>query len=202
MMDCRKLQSEMDTILDGSQGQQALAEAREHLSRCPACQAHVADVRILQRALTPTETSGMPAATRQRLLRNRRGPAMTALAGAAAGIVLATAVVLLWPTADHTTSEVATVDDGDWRTSTVQLEFRSERALSGVRFSLELPEGAELEGHPGRRSLSWEDDLDQGANRLRLPLILTDQPDGELVARLEHDGRSREFRLSADELPR
>ena len=201
-MDCRTLQSDLDAILDGSRGQTALAEAREHLSQCRVCRAHVADVRALQRALAAGERPGMPAATRQRLLRSRSVTAATGAAGVAAGVVLAAVVALLWPGTDHPGEEVARVDDSDWRTTTVQMEFRSERALSGVRFSLELPDGTELEGHPGRRSLTWEDDLDQGTNRLRIPLILTNDPGGELVARLEHDGRSRELRLSADDLGR
>ena len=201
-MDCQTLQSDLDAILDGSRGQALLAEAREHLGQCPACRAHVADVRALQRALATGDRSGMPAATRQRLLRSQRAPVLTGVAGAAAGVALAIAVVALWPAAEQPGSgaEIATVDDSEWRTTTVQMEFRSERALSGVRFSLELPDGTELESHPGQRRLSWEDDLEAGANRLRIPLILTNEPGGELVARLEHDGRSRELRLSTDEL--
>ncbi|QIT56713.1 hypothetical protein HC341_16840 [Aquisalimonas sp. 2447] len=201
-MDCQTLQSDLDAILDGNRGQALLAEVREHLGQCPACRAHVADVRALQRALADGDRSGMPAATRQRLLRSRHVTAFTGAAGVAAGVVLAVVVTLLWPGTDHPGEEVARVDDSDWRTTTVQMEFRTERALSGVRFSLELPEGTELEGHPGQRRLSWEDDLEAGANRLRIPLILTNEPGGELVARLEHDGRSRELRLAADELPR
>ncbi len=201
-MDCRTLQTDLDAILDGSRGQATLTGARTHLNQCAACRAHVADVRTLQRALATGELGGMPADVRQRLLRNRHTPVLTGVAGVAAGVVLAAVVVLLWPDADSPGDQVVAVDDGDWQTTTVQLDFRSERALTGVRFSLELPDGTEVKGHPGQRVLSWEDDLDQGANRLRIPLVLTNEPGGELVARLEHDGRSRELRLTADELPR
>lgn len=199
-MDCRRLQTDLDAILDGSRGQTPLAEAQEHLGQCEACRSHVADVRALQRSLAAGERPGMPAATRRRLLHSRHVSTVTGAAGVAAGVVLAVVVTLLWPGTDQPGEEVAPVDDSDWRTTTVRMEFRSERALSGVRFSLELPDGTELEGHPGQRSLTWEDDLDQGTNRLRIPLILTNDPGGELVARLEHDGRSRELRLSADDL--
>lgn len=202
MMDCRTLQGDMDAILDGSRGRAALREAREHLSHCPACRAHVADVRALQRALGTGDHTGMPAAARRRLLRGP-GPLRAAgLAGAAAAAVLAVAVFLLRPGDEPAGPGLATVDDTGWRSTTVQLEFRAKEALSGVHISLELPEGTQVEGHPGRRRLSWEDDLEPGANRLRIPLIVTGEPGGELVARLEHQGRSRELRVAPDELIR
>jgi hypothetical protein len=77
----------------------------------------------------------------------------------------------------------------------VNFVFASARPLERATLTIELPEGIELAGFPGKRAITWETSLDAGKNRLPLTLIATRATDGIVVARLEHDARSKTFRL-------
>ena len=81
---------------------------------------------------------------------------------------------------------------------TVNLVFASAAKLDSATLTVILPEGIELSGFPGQREISWETSLDAGKNRLPLKLIALTPTGGELLARLEHNDRDREFRLRVD----
>jgi len=81
---------------------------------------------------------------------------------------------------------------------TVNLVFASAAALDAATLTVTLPDGVELDGFPGQREITWETSLDEGQNLLPLTLIATRGVGGELLARLEHDRRSRTFRLHVD----
>lgn len=197
-MDCRTLQHDLDALLAGEYGEPATQRTHQHLAGCPACRAYATDVQALRRALAADADGRMPTTVRQRLLPHRTPrPALAA----AAAVVMAAGAALVWQQlGEH--SPGATSEPAEWTTATVRLDLQSGNELSNVRFQLELPEGTQLEGHPDRRSLTWHDDLDAGSNQLSIPLILTGELQGELVARLEHEGRTRELRLTPDEITR
>lgn len=75
----------------------------------------------------------------------------------------------------------------------VKLAFRSPRELAGVTIRLQLPQGVELEGHPGLQSLQWRTDLQAGANVLELPLVVRGGDGGVLTATLNHRGSYKAF---------
>jgi hypothetical protein len=77
----------------------------------------------------------------------------------------------------------------------VSFVFASAQPLENATLTIELPDGVELAGFPGQRAISWETSLDAGKNHLPLTLIATRATDGIVVARLEHDTRSKTFRL-------
>jgi hypothetical protein len=81
---------------------------------------------------------------------------------------------------------------------TVNLVFASASALDSAVLTVILPEGIELEGFPGQKEISWETSLAEGKNRLPLKLVALTPHGGELLARLKHNDRDREFRLRVD----
>ncbi len=81
---------------------------------------------------------------------------------------------------------------------TINLVFASATKLDSATLTVVLPEGIELAGFPGQREISWETSLSEGKNRLPLKLIALTPTGGELLARLEHNDRDREFRLRVD----
>ena len=81
---------------------------------------------------------------------------------------------------------------------TINLMFASKTALEGATLTVSLPAGVELAGFPGQREITWETSLDEGKNYLPLELIALTPAGGEVLARLEHDDRSRTFRLRVD----
>jgi hypothetical protein len=78
----------------------------------------------------------------------------------------------------------------------ISLAIDSDRVLQEVTFTIELPEGVELDGYPGQRLLSWQGPLHAGLNRLTLPLLTNHQArEGVLKARIEYAGGGRELVL-------
>jgi hypothetical protein len=81
---------------------------------------------------------------------------------------------------------------------TVNLVFASADALDKATLTVLLPPGIELAGFPGQQEISWETSLAAGKNRLPLKLIALTPAGGEILARLQHNDRDREFRLRVD----
>ena len=81
---------------------------------------------------------------------------------------------------------------------TINLVFASATALDAAVLTVTLPDGIELAGFPGQKEITWETSLVAGKNRLPLKLIALTPAGGELLARLEHNDRDREFRLRVD----
>ena len=81
---------------------------------------------------------------------------------------------------------------------TVNLVFASATALETAMLTVSLPAGVEVAGFPGQREITWETSLAAGKNVLPLTLVALTPAGGELLARLEHDSRSRTFRVRLD----
>ena len=194
-MECRTVQRSLDDYREGTVNADVAAGMAAHLQTCAACRAFARDLHRIHRAVAEAETPPLSAAQRRRLLGGRRPRGIAA--GMAAGLAFAAAATVWLQFGEQATEPQ--VAGTEWQAHTVRLQLESRETLSGVRFTLDLPEGAELQTHPGQRRLEWEDELSAGANRLTIPLILRGQPDGELVARIEHEGRSRELRLPPEQ---
>ncbi|MBT8090082.1 MAG: hypothetical protein KJO01_07725 [Gammaproteobacteria bacterium] len=81
---------------------------------------------------------------------------------------------------------------------TVNLVFASTSALDSALLTITLPVGIELAGFPGQREVAWQTSLKEGKNLLPLKLVAVSPVGGEVLARLEHNDRSRTFRLAID----
>ena len=79
---------------------------------------------------------------------------------------------------------------------TVNLMFASADALDDATLVVQLPAGIEVEGYAGRREIRWSTRMQQGRNVLPLPLLAINGTGGELIARVEHDGKQKTFRLT------
>ena len=203
-MDCREARERIEVQRRGAHVESA-AEVEAHLRRCPACRAYQADVRRIRSLLQAEAVPPMPADLPDRALRRlRQGRGRWGPTSMAACLVLAAGVVLgAWLQPWERTLQVdsgGAPEGGEWRSRVVTLSLDSPRELSSVEFRLVVPPSAEVQGHPGRRTLEWTDDLAEGPNQLRVPLLLRGEADGELVATLTHEGRSRNLRVPLSEL--
>jgi anti-sigma factor RsiW len=81
---------------------------------------------------------------------------------------------------------------------TVNLVFSSATDLDDAVLTVILPAGIEIEGFAGQREITWMTSLQAGKNILPLRLIAMTPHGGELLARLEHDGRDRTFRIRVE----
>lgn len=78
----------------------------------------------------------------------------------------------------------------------VKLAFYSVKALQGAKITIQIPENVALVGYPGQRELSWQVNLVEGDNFLRLPLKAMQAMDGQLVARIEHGSKVKTLRVN------
>lgn len=169
-------------------------------ARCPSCARYDRQMRELVHALgnlplpdRPTRLT--PRSTRSFASRGR------AWATAAAIVVAFGAGILLAPlqTGQHqnmTVVRAEAVQLQPQETKQIQVAVAAPRSMDEVRFTIELPEGIELEGYPGQRVVGWQGRLSQGRNRLTLPVRLTRHADdGELIARIRHEDGGSELRV-------
>ena len=137
--------------------------------------------------------AAMARATRRGAQRRRwawSGIGSAVAAGLAAWVVFA---FLLGPAAE---SPIAGVTLAVAEPQTVNLMFSSELPLENATLTIILPPGVELDRFPGQREVSWETSLAAGKNLLPLQIRATNE--GEILARLSHQDRSRTFRLHID----
>ncbi len=78
----------------------------------------------------------------------------------------------------------------------VKLAFYSAKALQGARIVIRIPDNVALVGYSGQRELSWQANLIEGDNFLRLPLKAIQLMDGQLVARIEHGAKVKTLRVN------
>lgn len=76
---------------------------------------------------------------------------------------------------------------------TVNLLFTSRTELDGVRFTVDLPPGIEMDGKAGVRRISWSAPLAAGDNLLPLTLVARAGGGGQLAAQLQHGGSHKTF---------
>jgi hypothetical protein len=85
---------------------------------------------------------------------------------------------------------------------TVNLLFTSRAQLDGVRFTVDLPAGIEVNGKAGVRRISWSAPLAAGDNLLPLDLVAHAGGGGQLAARLQHGGSHKTFVVDVVIAPR
>ncbi len=76
---------------------------------------------------------------------------------------------------------------------TVNLLFESRAAVTGVEFTLDLPEGIVLRGREAERRLVWHSPLALGNNVLPLELVALGGRGGQMAARLRHADAQKIF---------
>jgi hypothetical protein len=154
----------------------------------PEAQAGFYDEALLRAAETGARR------TRNRWLMTGFGSAI------AAGIAIwiMSGVFMTAPTMPAADAQIPGVTIALAQQQTVNLVFASATKLDSATLTVVLPDGIELAGFPGQREISWETSLNEGKNLLPLKLIAITPTGGELLARLQHNDRDREFRLRVD----
>ena len=165
------------------------------------------EVQALLRALPVPEAEpgfyeqALARATLQGTRQQRNRWVMTGFGGAvAAGLAvwLIGGLLLTEPQLPDAGSNIPQVTMALAAPRTVNLVFSATEAMPDATLTVSLPAGIELAGFPGQSEIRWETSLSEGRNLLPLKLIALTPAGGELLARLEHQDRNREFRLRVD----
>ncbi len=205
-MDCQQIEQLIDSYLDGELDLKQEAEFHAHLDGCNECRQQLQQAEEimagLKRVTVPPMTPGFAEgavrqASSQIKQRPHRGAFIAGFSSAAvAGIALLFVVAGLLPNGNNvntnTLPEVMISVDS---MHTVNLAFDVANSIQNATLNITLPENVEVVGFPGMSQLSWQTSLTQGRNILPLPLKGTANADGELIATVEHDGKTKSIRI-------
>jgi hypothetical protein len=80
----------------------------------------------------------------------------------------------------------------------VDVLIDSDRALTGATIRIAVTGGVALDGFENEHEIRWQADLERGSNLLSLPLVARTTGKGQLVATIEHAGRTRQVIIALD----
>jgi hypothetical protein len=106
--------------------------------------------------------------------------------GAAAAVAL---MLMAWPPLANRDTRGMTLALNEMRNIDVLID--SERALEGATIRILATGSVVLEGFENEREIGWQTHLAQGSNVLSLPVVARSTGAGQLVAVIEHGGRTR-----------
>jgi hypothetical protein len=212
MTECRHFRAQWSRFRFKELDEAEIARLRRHLGNCRQCRSYDRQMQAVVDCLKNLGCSGQydlestragflleNAYQRYRMAaRSRQAMAATLLAGFIGGILFWAAIGGVrnessYPVISHSRTISLPVDG----IKNISLAIDSDRTLAEVTFTVELPDGVELDGYPGQRRLSWQGPLHEGLNRLTLPLLTHRLArEGVLKARIEYAGGGRELVLS------
>ena len=171
-----------------------LQTLRQALRRMPMPEPRAGFVeRALARAAAQqrTEQASLPARLRRFLSR------WETWAGAALGAAAAAAMtfILLRPV-DSTQASRPQLALTLHETRNVDVLIDSERELKGATIRIAATGSIALDGFDDERHIDWQADLERGSNLLSLPVVARTAGNGELVAVIEHQGRTQRVAIA------
>lgn len=159
------------------------------LRRMPTPEPRVGFVeRALARAAVPQRVAQASLPARLRRFMSR----WETWAGAALGAAATAAVtfMLLRPV-DSTVGPQPRLALTLHETRNVDVLIDSERELKGATIRIAATGSIALDGFDDEQHVDWQADLERGSNLLSLPVVARTAGKGQLVAVIEHDGRTR-----------
>lgn len=177
----------------------------QHAQQCQHCAAYHRQMQAMLKALNSLPAPGpTPAGLNERLFANagagrpqKRYDTARRLSIAASVLVVVLGAVLLNPWAPDDARQGATqvllsVD----RPKNVHVVFDAEDKVRNVEYTIELPDGVEVDGYPGLEVLRWTGELQAGRNGLTLPLVgRRIGTNGVLKARIRYRDVQRELNI-------
>jgi hypothetical protein len=118
--------------------------------------------------------------------------------GAAAAVLVT--IAMLRPQVQDTAAAAVTLAVNEARHIDVVID--SERTLEDATIRLATTGAVQLEGFENEREVEWQARLERGRNVLSLPVVAREAGPAELVAVVEHDGRSRRIAVHLIVKPR
>jgi hypothetical protein len=155
---------------------------RQALKRLPAPEPRS---EFIDRAFAAATRQAPPSRSRMGHLVSRWETWIGAGVGAAVAVVL---MLALWPPLNHRERGI-TLALNEMRD--IDVMIASERALDGAIIRIMALGSVVLDGFENEREIDWQTHLDPGSNVLSLPVVARSTGAGQLVAVIEHEGRTR-----------
>lgn len=198
-MKCEFVADKMTMLAAGDLPEDEHRSCMNHIATCEDCSDAFQGAIAMQtmRAL-PAESA--PAGMFERVMSHTSEQAGTGqrfwlgagFGGAIAASLLAVAFALGMLTIPEE-PEVAEFYVSMEESRSMHVAIEADRPLENARISILLSGDVQINGAGDRRELSWTDDLDEGINKLTLPLIAIGADGGQMVVRLDHPDSEQLF---------
>lgn len=146
--------------------------------------------RVLARAIS-SDAAAARATLWPHRLRHFASRWETWLGATLGGAVAATLTLILLRPGDPTEAPATAIALALHEARDVDVLIDSERALQGATIRIAVSGAIALDGFEDQREIGWQASLERGNNLLSLPVVARSAGAGQLVAIIEHDGRSR-----------
>jgi len=161
---------------------------RQALERLPAPEPRP---EFIDRAFAAAARQAAPSRSRLAHLVSRWETWVGVVVGAAAAAAL---MLLVWPPLLSREARGITLALNEMRDIDVLID--SERALDGATIHILATGSVVLDGFENEREIDWQTHLAQGSNVLSLPVVARSTGAGQLVAVIEHGGRTRRVTIN------
>ena len=208
-MDCKQTESLLDDYLDEHLESDTHQVISAHIAGCTHCSQMVNDARRLRSTLrrlpAPSLRPGFAeqafakareAQQQPRQRFNRRFNLQQKMTAGALAAGFAVWMITAPFIGNHNSDngmpvQFVSVDE----VKTISVAMNAQKELHNVTLTLVLPEGIEVDGYNGQREITWNTNLVAGVNLLPLPIRALNAGSGTLIARISHDGQSRQLRV-------
>lgn len=152
---------------------------------------------FVDRALANATRAGRkPAASRLSGLRHLATRWETWIGAALGGAVAATLTLLLVRPLDPATPDAGAITLALHEARAIDVLIDSERSLDDATIRIVATGSVMLDGFDNEREIDWQTSLERGSNLLSLPVVARSAGKGQLVAVIEHGGRTRRVTIN------
>lgn len=197
-MSCKHYTETTDDFLDGLLSARHAGTVQDHLASCGNCREIFGRERKLRHVLrdfpVPVPSEKIvdriltEAVNRGRQTERRR---MTAFAGGAIAASLVFWAIIFTPFGNTLDPAIHILKMTLHETKNVKLVMDSPQELIDAVFTIRLPVDIELQGHSGRRVITWKARVHKGKNVLILPVVARGYKGGELIAEITHNKKKK-----------
>ena len=211
-MNCEFIANNMAKIVYSKLPRAKMADCRRHMFECAECLDAVRGAEALA-LLRNCGSESVPDGLFDKLSSALREPAEpegetptrrrfwlgTGLGSALAAALVVAAMTFGWISPPG----VQSTDLGQFAVrvsepTIMNVAIESDRPLQDARISILLSGEVEIEGYRGERELKWVTDLEQGVNRLQLPIIALDERGGKMIVRVDHPQSEQVYVVRVD----
>jgi hypothetical protein len=143
-----------------------------------------------------TQAGHKPAASRLSGLRQFATRWETWIGAALGGAVAATLTLLLLRPLEPGTPEAGAITLALHEARAIDVLIDSERSLDDATIRIVATGSVMLDGFDNEREIDWRANLERGSNLLSLPVVARSAGKGQLVAVIEHGGRTRRVTIN------
>lgn len=210
-MNCDYIADNMAQIVYSRLSDADMAECRKHLFECSECTDAVrgAEALALLRNCGPQSVPDglfdkLSSALQEEAVPSPESArpkfwAGTGLGGVLAASLFMAAMTIGWigPSAVES-DDIAQFAVNVSEPTMMNVAIEADRPLQGATISILLSGDVQLDGFGEEREITWITNLDEGVNRLQLPVIALDPSGGKMIVRLDHPDTEQVYVVNVD----